>query len=333
MKKVRSVFIILALLALALIVFILGSLPSKTPPVTYRTSPTNTPTQPTPTPTNAVQKGTAKEGLDLGFMALTVKKAKDAADLEKLLNQPYRVNNLDLNEDRKVDYLQVTESENATSELKGFSVMVDLGNNHIYEIASIILEKKTVDDKQEVIVHTTGNQEIYRSENYFISQWNFDDSPFVSWAYSDHQFYSSPSHDGSFPQGYIAFAPVDKKSYLNNKKKEFPYWFIDALRSAALLKSHPLKNRPSLPSRNQEEVANNQAPSPRPLDQTRNPSRAATRTSNYPKAKVHRVGLRTSRSIRAVVHSRIRRNLHHRVRSHHQYQRTRPRFPKSRAHH
>ena len=72
------------------------------------------------------------EGLDLKTLTEVVKTAKGAEDLEKRLNEPGGINNLDLNEDGKVDFISVTEYGNK-KDAYGFSLTVqpDKGENEI----------------------------------------------------------------------------------------------------------------------------------------------------------------------------------------------------------
>ncbi|MBW2184791.1 MAG: hypothetical protein JRF49_13145, partial [Deltaproteobacteria bacterium] len=64
-------------------------------------------------------QATAANGLDLKAVGELVKQARNGEELEKLLNKSGGVNNLDLNEDNKVDYIHVTEYGNDRA--KGFS--------------------------------------------------------------------------------------------------------------------------------------------------------------------------------------------------------------------
>lgn len=49
------------------------------------------------------------QGLDLQALIGLTKQAKNAEELERLLNQPGSINNLDLDEDGNVDYIRVQE--------------------------------------------------------------------------------------------------------------------------------------------------------------------------------------------------------------------------------
>ena len=83
---------------------------------------------------------TAANGFDLKAAGELVKQASDAEDLEKLLNKSGGVNNLDLNEDNKVDYIHVTEYGNDRA--KGFSLTVQPEPGETQEVATIDIEKE-----------------------------------------------------------------------------------------------------------------------------------------------------------------------------------------------
>ncbi len=78
----------------------------------------------------------AAEGLDLKALSEIIKEAESAEELEKKLNQKDGINNLDLNEDSKVDFISVTEYGNE-KDAHGFSLTVETAKGETQEIASI----------------------------------------------------------------------------------------------------------------------------------------------------------------------------------------------------
>lgn len=288
-----SIRVAFKLLALVLIGSLLGcsSPRTYTPPAnttSANTSPSKTPittetTTTTTATTNTIQTGTAEEGLDLQAVTQIAKTAKDAADLEKQLNLPDSVNNLDLDEDGKVDYIHVTEFKDVTEDTRGFSLTVDLGKNNIQEIATIILQKD-IENNQRVRVFVTGNQEIYGDDDSYIGNWGYEQSPFATWAYSKHKYYASPYRYGVYPAGFVAFATVTVLVYLSKIEKNHQ------LAKIIVIKASPstLINKPTLTSPNQGKTASNikatlaKPNSTQQIFQTQNPSRAATRSSTYP---------------------------------------------------
>ena len=53
----------------------------------------------------------AADGLDLKAVGVLLKESKDAKELEEKLNKPGGVNNLDLDEDDKVDFIKVESDD------------------------------------------------------------------------------------------------------------------------------------------------------------------------------------------------------------------------------
>jgi len=83
-------------------------------------------------PKRGNEKGWARRH---GYIRGWVKTAKDGEHLEKLINdKDTGVNNLDLDEDGKVDYIKVTEYGNDNS--KGFSLTVEPSKGEEQEVAT-----------------------------------------------------------------------------------------------------------------------------------------------------------------------------------------------------
>lgn len=151
--------------------------------------------QPPPT-TDVILKEYAK-GLDLNATTELAKKAKDAADFERLLNsQAEAVNNIDLNDDNKVDYIKVTEY--GSGERRGFSLTTEIAEGKTQEIA-------TIDFKREAgsaTIQTTGNPSLYGPGQYSHSSFGLTDALLVGWLFSNRSSYSSPYGFGNYPQSY-----------------------------------------------------------------------------------------------------------------------------------
>lgn len=153
----------------------------------------------------------AADGLDLKAIGPLLKKAKNAQELEKLLNDPtVGVNNLDLNEDDKVDYINVTEYGEGNN--RGFSLSVNMGlaEGDTQEVASILLEKKG----DQADVQITGNQQIYGRNHYYHSHWNTLGSIFLmSYLFRPHPLYYSPWRYGYYPSHYSSYRRVSYSAY------------------------------------------------------------------------------------------------------------------------
>ncbi len=149
-----------------------------------------------PKTTDVILKEYAK-GLDLNATTELAKKAKDGADFERLLNsQAEAVNNIDLNDDNKVDYIKVTEY--GSGERRGFSLTTEIAEGKTQEIA-------TIDFKREAgsaTVQTTGNPSLYGPGQYSHSSFGLTDALLVGWLFSNRPSYNSPYGFGNYPQSY-----------------------------------------------------------------------------------------------------------------------------------
>lgn len=151
----------------------------------------------------------ASDGLDLKLIGPLLKKAKDAETLEKLINDPAQgVNNLDLNEDDKVDYINVTEYGKGSN--RGFSLTSDMGGGEIQEIATIQIEKKG--DNADVQVQ--GNREIYGNNSYYHSHMpGIGSYLLMSYMFRPHPFYYSRWGYGYYPPYYRSYGRVSHRAY------------------------------------------------------------------------------------------------------------------------
>ena len=149
-----------------------------------------------PATTEVILKEYSK-GLDLTATTELAKKAKDAADFERLLNtQAEAVNNIDLNDDGKVDYIKVTEY--GSGEKRGFSLTTEIAPGKIQEIATIDIERQG----EKATVQATGNPSIYGAGQYHHSSFGLTDALLMGWLFSNRPNYSSPYGYGNYPQSY-----------------------------------------------------------------------------------------------------------------------------------
>lgn len=137
------------------------------------------------------------KGLDLAATTELAKKAKDAADFERLLNsQAEAVNNIDLNDDGKVDYIKVTEYGSGNT--RGFSLTDEISPGKVQEIATIEFQKENA----AATVQTTGNPALYGPSNYHQSSFGLTDALLVGWLFSNRPSYASPYGYGNYPPNY-----------------------------------------------------------------------------------------------------------------------------------
>lgn len=149
-----------------------------------------------PVPTDVILKEYAK-GLDLTAVSELARKAKDAADFERLLNSSSEaVNNLDLNDDDKVDYIKV--SEFGSGDQRGFSLTTEVEPGKVQEIATLEFRK----NNDAVTVQTTGNPSLYGPNHFHHSSFGLTDAMLMYWMFSNRPQYQSPYGGGIYPTGY-----------------------------------------------------------------------------------------------------------------------------------
>lgn len=159
----------------------------------------STPTPPPPTAekqAEVILKEYSK-GLDLDAVTALAKKSKDAADFEGLLNsQTEAVNNIDLNDDGKVDYINVTEY--GSGDRRGFSLTTEISPGKTQEIATIDFQK----EGEKGVIQTTGNPSLYGTGSYHNSGFGLTDVLLMSWLFSNRPSYTSPYSPGNYPPSY-----------------------------------------------------------------------------------------------------------------------------------
>ncbi len=151
----------------------------------------------------------AADGLDLQAVSELLKKANSAEALEEALNKPGGVNNLDLNEDGKVDFIKVTEYGNK-SDAYGFSLTVEPEKGEEQEIATIEIAKSGEDAEVEVY----GNEQIYGQNTYY--HYRHPVSSYLLWGYfmRPHPYYASRWYYGYYPRYYgVGYASVGRTVY------------------------------------------------------------------------------------------------------------------------
>lgn len=166
-----------------------------------------------PQTTEVILKEYAK-GLDLNATTELAKKAKDAADFERLLNsQAEAVNNIDLNDDGKVDYIKVTEYGSGNN--RGFSLTDEISPGNVQEIATIDIQR----EGEKATVQTTGNPSLYGASNYHHSSFGLTDALLMGWLFSNRPSYSSPYGYGNYPPSYGGgWNRQDNDSYTGSMK-------------------------------------------------------------------------------------------------------------------
>ena len=154
-------------------------------------------------------------GLDLQALGDLAKKSTSAQDLEQKLNQPDGINNVDLDGDGKVDYLNVAEF--GASNGKGFSV-VDYtkntgGGTDTNEIANITFQTNSSNPNQ-ANVNINGNTSIYGTTNSNYQTTSLlTDLLIYHYLFSPHSYYYSPYHYGYYPGYYHPYGLTPYGTY------------------------------------------------------------------------------------------------------------------------
>ena len=139
----------------------------------------------------------AAKGLDLQAVSALAVEAKDAKTFEEQLNKyETGVNNLDLNEDGKVDFIAVTEF--GSGKQKGFSLTTHPSEGEEVELATIHFNQTS----NGVEVETQGNQHFYPHHGYYRSHFGLTDALLFAYIFSDHGHYRGGWRYGYYPSSY-----------------------------------------------------------------------------------------------------------------------------------
>ena len=210
-------------------------------------------------------------GLDLATIGSLLKKAENASELERLLNDPKTgINNLDLNEDGKVDYIKVTEY--GTEQTKGFSLTVEPAAGETQEVATIKIEKSGND---QASVEVKGNEQIYGQNHYHRSSFGITDMLFMYWLFRPHPFYMSPYGYGHYPGSYRSYNTASQANYNQRTAGQRD------LKSAS---SSAIKGKATSPNAGKSAAKGIKAPLKRPTSsqksfQKRNPSKQVSKSA------------------------------------------------------
>ena len=153
-------------------------------------------TEEPPTPVQSVQAEiAAADGLDLPALTALVKEIRSGQELERRLNERDSINNLDLNGDKKVDYISVSEFGDVQKKI-GFSLLVEPEKDQQQEVAVVTVERNQ--DKAEIQV--VGNEQIYG-----------DGAIYNDWAPVEREKeirHSGTGYGFSLLAGYFLFRPL-----------------------------------------------------------------------------------------------------------------------------
>ncbi len=149
---------------------------------------------------------TAAEGLNLHALVGVVRQASNGEDLERRLNTAGGINNLDLDQDGKVDFLDVTEF--GDGEFRGYSLAVHLGadeKNSTQEVAEVKIHQ----GPNDFTIQVKGNEQIYGGHSFVtsrIARNEMSQVPFLLWAFAPRPVYVHPFVAG-YPYRPAWYAP------------------------------------------------------------------------------------------------------------------------------
>ncbi len=162
----------------------------------------------------------ASEQFDLRVLEKLLKETADASTLEKRLNEGSpALHNLDLDEDGKVDYIQVEEYGDGNE--RGLSLFVELPplegqtEPEVQELASIDITKET-EETGRYQIH--GNRHIYGNNHYYHSSFGIGDYLMLRWMFGGHNRYSSPWGYRSYPSSYSSWNTVPHDRYQSSTR-------------------------------------------------------------------------------------------------------------------
>jgi len=160
------------------------------------------------TDTTVTMNAEAKNGLDLEAVIPLVKNAKNAQELEQKLNEPGGVNNLDLNEDDKVDFIKVDEYGDRDS--WGFSLTTEPAPGEVQEIATIDIARQG----ENANIQVMGSPNIYGAGTGYFATSLITNMVIMSWLMDfDRPRYRSSWGYGRYPGYYNRYSPVTYATY------------------------------------------------------------------------------------------------------------------------
>ncbi len=157
----------------------------------------------------------AADNLDLKAVTALATEVKTAEEFEKKLNDPAtKINNLDLNEDDKVDYIKVTEIDGAQ---KGFSLTVEVPSEtgvEEQEIATIQFDLTKGNQR----VQTHGNHYMYGRGYYYYGRPRHSMFPIGGYFSRSHRTHRSSYGHNNTPSNLSSRKPMPTKDYTSQQK-------------------------------------------------------------------------------------------------------------------
>jgi len=147
------------------------------------------------------------DGLDLSQLPALVREAKNGEALEKTLNES-GVNNLDLNNDGNIDYLNVEEFREGDQ--RGF-VLFTNENGERSDVAQVMISQNA----QQAEVAVQGNPNYYPPNTVYRNHFPLGEILLAAWLFdmARPRFYHPPYYRGYYPSYYRGGRVVPFSSY------------------------------------------------------------------------------------------------------------------------
>lgn len=151
-------------------------------------------------------------GFNVSNFAQLLKTTKDPQSLEQAINAPNNsINNLDLNNDGKVDYLKIVEQQNGT-----LQVVDDYSATQSAVVATLNINQQTN------TLSVNGNQTYCGNNYYYQSHFTFGDYLMMSYLLRLHPYYVPVYHYGYYPSYYHSTTVV-RRTYVPSSSTSNSY--------------------------------------------------------------------------------------------------------------
>lgn len=183
-------------------------------PACKSSDPDQKQSQKTTTRTVSIQQKVS-EGLDLSQVGELVAEAQTGQELEKILNTS-GINNLDLNNDNKIDYLNAEEFREGPN--RGFALYTHEEGQRT-EVAQVLVSQQS--QTAEVVVK--GNPNYYGSDARYQSSFPVGQILLAGWLFNmtRPRYYHKPYYYGSYPRYYRTSYPVSRSMYRSRSRNGF----------------------------------------------------------------------------------------------------------------
>ncbi|PCI27783.1 MAG: hypothetical protein COB67_07795 [SAR324 cluster bacterium] len=170
----------------------------------------------------AIEPAQAAEGLDLKALITLGKEIRSGQELERRLNEKNGINNLDLNDDEKVDYIFVSEYGNSKDKM-GYSLSVEPVAKEVQEVATLEVELNGERAELQVI----GNEQIYGDQAIYNDSTTVEreqsaakvaganGTPMYNSYFYPRPMFMSPFYFGFYPAYYAFFPLMSRPMYVS----------------------------------------------------------------------------------------------------------------------